>query len=109
MNFDINVITTNAIVIVPIIVAIVEAIKLTGWVKDHFAPLVSIGIGIIIAFLSGHNSPDLTATILSGAVYGLMASGLYSGIRTTMVARAQKKQQQKNKQNNSYDPKEQNK
>lgn len=98
MNFDMSVITTNAIVIVPIIVAIVEAIKLTGWVKDHFAPLVSIGIGIIIGFLSDHDSPNLTATILSGAVYGLMASGLYSGIRTTMVARARMKQQKNSKE-----------
>jgi uncharacterized membrane protein len=53
---------------------------------DRFAPLISIGVGIIIGFLADHNNADLTATILSGAMYGLMASGLYSGLKTTMAA-----------------------
>lgn len=93
MNFDLTEITTNAIVVVPIVIALVQAIKLTGWVKDHYAPLVAIAIGIGVAFLTDHNNPDLTAVLLSGAVYGLMASGLYSGVKTTMVAHARMKQQ----------------
>lgn len=98
MNFDLSVITSNAIVIVPIVIALVQAVKLTGWVKDHYSPLLAIGIGIIIGFLGDHENPDMTATILSGAVYGLMASGLYSGIRTTMVAHARmKEEKQRNK------------
>lgn len=101
MNFDLAELTTNAIVVVPIIVALTQAIKLTGYVPDHFAPLVSIAIGVLIGWLSNHNHPDLTATILSGAVYGLMASGLYSGVKTTMQANSRMKaeRQAKERQN----------
>ena len=100
MNLDLSAITTNAIVIVPIVIAIVQAIKLTGWIPDHFSPLLSIAIGIIIGFLSDHNNDDLTVTILSGAIYGLIASGLYSGVKTTMEAHARMKAQKKNKSGN---------
>jgi hypothetical protein len=87
MNLDLPQISASAVVVVPIIVAIVQAIKLTNWKgMDRFAPLISIGVGIIIGFLADHNNADLTATILSGAMYGLMASGLYSGLKTTMAA-----------------------
>lgn len=95
MNFDLNVITSNAIVIVPIIIALVQAVKLTGWVKDHYSPLLAIGIGVIIGFLGDHENPDMTLTILSGAVYGLMASGLYSGVKTTMVAHMRMREERK--------------
>jgi hypothetical protein len=100
MNFDLSIITANAIVIVPIVIAIVQAIKLTGFVPDHFSPLLAIGIGVLIGWLGDHDNPDLTVTILSGAIYGLMASGLYSGVKTTIQAHSrmkQQKEQQKNK------------
>lgn len=94
MNFDLNLstITTNALVIVPVIIAVVQAIKLTGWIQDHFSPLLAIGVGIIIAWLGNTHGPNLGSTILTGAVYGLMASGLYSGVRTTMMARSKQKE-----------------
>jgi uncharacterized protein YoaH (UPF0181 family) len=97
MNLDLTAITSNAIVLVPIVIAIVQAIKLTGWIPDHFAPLLSILVGVIIGFLGDHHNNDLTLTILSGAVYGLMASGLYSGVKTTMIAHEQMKEQKQNK------------
>jgi small basic protein len=101
MNFDISFISANALVIVPIVIAIVEAFKLTGKIPDHFSPLLSIVVGILIGFLADHDNPELSHTLLSGVVYGLMASGLYSGIRTTMQARQQQKiRQQQNKRNN---------
>jgi F0F1-type ATP synthase assembly protein I len=95
MNFNLDVITSNAIVIVPIIIAIVQAIKLTGFVKDHFSPLVAILVGVLIGWLGDHNNPDFSSMLLSGVVYGLMASGLYSGVKTTMVARTRMKQEEK--------------
>lgn len=99
MNFDLSIITANAIVIVPIIIALVQAVKLTGYIPDHFSPLLSIVIGILIGWIGDHDNPDLTATLLSGVVYGLMASGLYSGIQTTMKAHARLKEKRNNKQN----------
>lgn len=95
MNFDLSLITTNAVVVVPIVIAIVQAIKLTGWVKDHFVPLVSIAVGVLIAFVGNINTLDLSTILLSGAVYGLMSSGLYSGVKTTMVAHARMKAERK--------------
>jgi hypothetical protein len=92
MNFDITQITTNAIVIVPIVIALTQAIKLTGFIPDHFSPLLAIAIGIVIGFLDGHENPDMTANILSGAIYGLMSSGLYSGVKTTMIAHSRMKE-----------------
>lgn len=98
MNFDLSLITANAIVIVPIIIALVQAIKMMPFVKDHYSPLISIGLGIIVGFLADHNSGDLSLTVLSGAVYGLMASGLYSGVKTSMVAHMRLKQQRAKEQ-----------
>lgn len=98
MNLNLSTITANAIVIVPIIIAVVQAIKLTGWIPDHFSPLLAIGIGILVGWLGDHDNPDLTVTLLSGAVYGLMASGLYSGIQTTMQAHQRMKQEKQQKQ-----------
>lgn len=101
MNFDLSVITANAIVIVPIVIALVQAVKLTGFIPDHYSPLLAIGIGIIIGFLGDHDNGDLTVTILSGAIYGLMASGLYSGIKTTISAHARLKQERAQKKSHS--------
>jgi hypothetical protein len=89
MNFDLANFTTASVVIIPVIIALVQAIKMTGFVRDSFAPLVSIAIGVVIAFLANHNSADLTATILNGVLFGLSASGLYSGISTTQKATAE--------------------
>ena len=104
MNFDLSVITANAIVIVPIIIAIVQAIKLTGKIPDHFSPLLAIVVGVLIGWIGDHDTLDLSATLLSGVVYGLMASGLYSGIQTTMKARQRQKEKQQAKRNNQNRP-----
>jgi len=97
MNFDLDVIMSNALVIVPIIIAITQAIKLTGFVKDHFAPLVSIGVGILVAWIGHNDNPDLTQILLGGTIYGLISSGLYSGVKTTMLARTRQKSEEARK------------
>ena len=97
MDFDLGAITTNAIVVVPIVLALTQAIKLTGFIPDHFAPLVSIGVGIIVAWLGNGNDVPFGSTLLSGAIYGLIGSGLYSGIKTTMQARNRQKVAEQNK------------
>jgi hypothetical protein len=83
-NFDL--LNVGSIAIIPIVIAVVQALKMTGWVKDKYAPFVSIFVGIAIAFISNHDAADLTNTILSGILFGLSASGLYSGISTTSAA-----------------------
>lgn len=99
MNFDLDIIMTNALVIVPIVIAITQAIKLTGFVRDHFAPLVSIGVGILIGWIGHHENPDLSTILLGGTIYGLIASGLYSGVKTTMIARSRQKAEEAKKRN----------
>lgn len=76
----------GAIAVIPIIIALVQAFKMTGWIKDKYAPLISIALGVIIGFIANHNSADLSNTILTGVTYGLSASGLYSGVKTTANA-----------------------
>lgn len=76
---------TSAVAIVPIIVALVQVAKMVG-LPSKFAPLISLGIGVFISFLFGHESGDMSQTILSGVIYGLSSSGLYSGIKTTAHA-----------------------
>lgn len=99
MNFDIGAITTNAIVVVPIVLALTQAIKLTGFIPDHFAPLVAIGVGVIVAWMGGPHNVPFSAILLSGAIYGLISSGLYSGVKTTMQARNRQKVEEQNKNN----------
>jgi uncharacterized membrane protein (DUF441 family) len=102
MDFDLGAITTNAIVVVPIVLALTQAIKLTGFIPDHFAPLVAIGVGIIISWLGNGNDVDFSSILLSGAIYGLISSGLYSGVKTTMQARNRQKvaEQERNNSKN---------
>jgi hypothetical protein len=97
MNFDLDVITTNALVVVPIIVAITQSIKLTGWVQDHFAPLVAIGVGILISWIADNNNPDFSNVVFGGVIYGLISSGLYSQVKTTFIAHAKQKAEKERK------------
>lgn len=84
-NFDFEALTFGAVAVIPIIVAVVQAIKMVG-LPNKFSPIASLGVGILIAFLFRHESYDLSQTILAGVIYGLGASGLYSGVKTTAHA-----------------------
>jgi hypothetical protein len=76
-----NDVVANSFWIIPLVVALVQAIKMMG-VATKFSPIISIGAGILLGFLV--NSEFTTAqSILSGVIYGLSASGLYSGITVT--------------------------
>jgi hypothetical protein len=79
--------TLGAAATVPIIIAVVQAIKMSGFVKDKYAPFVSIIVGIIISILLVHDfMNDISGTVLTGILFGLSASGLYSGLSTTANA-----------------------
>ena len=90
VNYDI----TGAVAVVPIILAVIQALKMIG-LPNKYSPIASIGLGVIIGFLFRHDSADLSSTILAGVTYGLSASGLYSGIKTTAHANKPEEQTKK--------------
>jgi len=74
--------TVGAVAVVPVIVAVVQALKMLN-IPNKYSPILSIGVGVIVGFLFRHESQDITQTILAGVLYGLSASGLYSGVKST--------------------------
>lgn len=60
---------------VPVIVALVSAIKMAG-LPSKFAPLLSIAFGVASGLLIGGVTVDAGVV---GLLFGLSASGLYSG------------------------------
>lgn len=73
---------TKSIIVVPIIVGIVQAIKMTA-IPEKYSPIIAILVGVLIAFVTG--SGDYWGhSILAGIIYGLGASGLYSGTKAVM-------------------------
>lgn len=95
-------ITLGAAATVPIIVAITQMFKMLPGIKEEYAPFISIGVGILIAFLLGHSTNDMSATILSGILFGLAASGLYSGVQTSTRAIKAKKELNNKVYKNKY-------
>lgn len=74
-------ITTQFLVLVPVIVGLVEAIKATGFLPSQFAPVTAIVLSVVaVGFLSSFTS----AIVIPGLVVGLTASGLYSATRATL-------------------------
>lgn len=72
---------------VPIVIAITQAFKMMNWVQDKYIPFISMIVGIGVAILLTHNfMADLSNTIMSGILFGLSASGLYSGVKSTTQA-----------------------
>lgn len=65
-------------VLVPVIVALVSAVKTAG-LPSKYAPILSILIGV--AFFSFIGEDDLITNAFAGVLAGLGASGLYSGTR----------------------------
>jgi hypothetical protein len=90
--------TLGAVAVVPIIIAIVQAMKM-GFLPEKYAPLASIVVGILIGIVADHRMADLTGTILNGVMYGLSASGLYSGVKVTSDAVKQSKVIKEQKKN----------
>lgn len=86
--------TMEAAAIIPIITAIVQALKFSSFVKDKYAPFIAMIVGIGVTFLLAHDAmKDLSGTILSGLLFGLASSGLYSGLQETTKAIKMERQQ----------------
>lgn len=73
--------------LVPVITAVVEAIKRAG-MKSDFAPIASVLTGIVFstvvhwATLPAYDARAAVLGALAGVLSGLAASGLYSGVKT---------------------------
>ncbi len=70
----------NEAIIVPVILALVEILKKAG-VPGKYAPLVSLVLGIGGMFLFSGFSLE---SGIKGLVFGLSASGLYSGTKAVV-------------------------
>lgn len=75
MDFTLS---SSALALVPVVMALTSLSKM--YIDSKWAPLVSLGIGIIGAFLVP--SVAWQGTVLTGIVMGLTASGVYSGAKS---------------------------
>ena len=64
---------------IAIVVGLTEVVK-RFWLDSRFAALVALVIGVGFAFLTQGLS-TVQSTALDGIIYGLTASGLYSGTK----------------------------
>ncbi len=70
-------ISARGLVLVPVVMALVSLAKY--YIDSYWAPLMSLGIGVVAAYLVG-GVTFMDSTAMGGIVVGLMASGLYSGV-----------------------------
>lgn len=77
---DVTLVQLSAVslTLVPVILALTSVAK--AWVDARWSPLVSLVLGILLAFVAPMATIQLT--LLQGVLMGLMASGLYSGVKT---------------------------
>lgn len=73
-------ITTQFLILVPVILGVVQAIKMAGIPKKYSA-LIAIVLGAGAA--SALNGFDMNS-LLQGIAAGLSAAGLYSGTKATL-------------------------
>ncbi len=67
-----------------VLIGIIEAIKRSLGLNTRYVPLLSLGLGIILAWLA--NSFIVNVDVISGGlVTGLIASGLWSGTKKTLL------------------------
>jgi hypothetical protein len=104
-NTVLNSFAMESAALIPIITAICQAFKMLSWVKDKYLPFISMFVGVGITLLMTHDVlGNLSGSILLGILFGLAASGLYSGLSSTSEAikmeRAERlrKQQQQEKE-----------
>lgn len=71
---------TDAVVI-PIILAVVEGVKRTGYLPNKFTPILAVIVGALASvFVVG--TGEWVTDAVNGVIYGLSASGLYSASKT---------------------------
>lgn len=97
-------ISEEDMIFIPIITAIVNVFKALG-IKAKFAPVLSIGVGIIFAvFFSAEI--DIKFKVLKGILLGLSSSGIYShGKGAVEVLNTKSNKFNKEEKNNFIKPK----
>lgn len=69
---------------VPIVVAITQLFKMLSPKMEKYAPFISLGIGVLISFITTASvAGNVGSILLAGILYGLSASGLYSATKST--------------------------
>lgn len=76
--------SVTQIALVPVVMALVAMIKGAGLAgsTNRFAPLESVGLGVLGALLVP--SETIQLTIIAGVTIGLLAAGVYSGVKATV-------------------------
>ena len=67
-------------VLVALIIGIVEVLKKAG-LSSRYAGVVSLVLGLFLGGISAFVGTPLVQSLISGAVMGLISSGLYSGTK----------------------------
>lgn len=78
---DFSLMNENSFWAVPLVVAITEVFKMSGF-NNKFAPMISLVVGLGLSFLINMDT-GMSQIVVSGIIYGLSASGLYSSVKTT--------------------------
>lgn len=103
MNLDLDIIqamTISAAAVVPIIVAVCQVFKF--WVPDKYSPFIALLVGILITFLLADDyRADMGGIILTGILFGLSASGLYSTVKSSAHTLNAEKAERERKKNSS--------
>jgi len=77
-------ISTTFMILVPVVVGVVQAVKLTG-VSTNYIPTLAILLGILGVYsASGFMFSGMM--VIEGIVVGLSAAGLYSGVKATVAS-----------------------
>ena len=63
---------------IPLVLAMVQLVKKLDFIPEKWYPVISLFFGVIVAFLLPEPW-DPRASIIKGILFGLSASGLYSG------------------------------
>lgn len=67
----------------PVVMAMVQAIKMTGTIPKRFMPLVAILVGTLLG-LGGYAIVQEQLLIFAGFMSGLAASGLYEAVTSPL-------------------------
>jgi hypothetical protein len=69
-------------IVVAVIIGVVEAVKRTGFLAAKWSAIFAILLGVVWMWFSG--DAEISVRIFDGVVAGLMASGLYSGVKSVV-------------------------